>query len=324
MRDFFQLEDDATYEDYEPLVSRDDVDVVDVCTPPNFRGPIVLAAAANGKHVIAEKPLATVPEVGAAMVAAARRAGVKLGVVHNWLYLPHFRAMFDAVDRGLVGDVEVALITNLGNADFAGEADYDPRWRHRADTAGGGVLMDLLHHVYVGERLIGMPIERVSGWTRKEAASDVERLALCRFEADGAAALVNVAWGVGPNRIDVSGSLGKIASTLVAELPGDGEVVVEAGGSRQHSTHALRESTVVEAFTAVLEDFADAVLTGGDPVTPGETSQRILEAVFATYESAVTGRTVELPLDPDDPVFRQGLTGLNQLGSIAHSAASPD
>ena len=65
------LEPSDAYRDYRDLIARDDVGVVDVCVPPRVRREIVIAAAQAGKHILSEKPLATVPSDAAAMVEAA-------------------------------------------------------------------------------------------------------------------------------------------------------------------------------------------------------------------------------------------------------------
>ena len=104
----------------------------------------------------------------------------------------------ELIAAGEIGPVEVALLDWLGCRDNPGNAAYQPRWRHDPRAAGGGVLMDMLHIVYLAEALLGRPIERVSGWVHAAGARrPVEDIALARFEADGRAALVNVGWGAG-------------------------------------------------------------------------------------------------------------------------------
>ena len=70
----------------------DDVDVVDICTPTHLHHEMVLAAAAAGKHIICEKPLARTVEQGQEMIAACKKAGVQLIVAHVVRYLPGIRA----------------------------------------------------------------------------------------------------------------------------------------------------------------------------------------------------------------------------------------
>ena len=208
------------HEDAESLLARDDLDIVDLCTPQHIRRDLAVQALESGRHVLSEKPLATTPADARRMVDAARGAEVRLGIVHNYLYFPEIRRALDLIEAGEIGRVEVALLDWLGCSDSPGNTAYQPWWRHDPRAAGGGVLMDMLHIVYVAEALLGRPIERVSGWVlgRRDAAP-VEDIALARFETEGAAALVNVGWGSGPGGFAASGSEGRI------------EVSYEGGGS---------------------------------------------------------------------------------------------
>lgn len=299
----------------DELLARDDLDVVDVCTPQHLRREIVLAAIASGRHVLSEKPLATVPRDAAAMAAAAREAGVTLGVVHNYLFFQEVEAALRIIGSGELGPVEVAILNYLGVLDLPGAAAYRPTWRHDATQAGGGVLTDMLHIVYLAEALLGRPIERVSAWVdaRIDGAS-VEDLAIVRFEAERAVALVNMGWGVGPGGIEVSGPRGRLAIRYRDGATGPfvpfESLVVHGPGGRREVPVATDWSA---AFVALLADFGRAVLDGRDPIAPGEQGLHILEATLAAYASAALGRTVTLPLEPGDPVHERGVGGLREL-----------
>lgn len=303
------------YADAAAVVARPDVEVVDVCTPQHTRRDIVEAAAAAGKHVLCEKPLATVPADAAAMVAATRAAGVLLGVVHNYYFFPEIAAALQLLRDGAIGQVEVAILNYLGVIDLPGNAAYRPTWRHEAALAGGGVLMDMLHVVYVAEALLGRTIERVSGYVdARDPGAPVESLALCRFETERNAALVNVGWGVGPGGIEVSGSAGRLAlgyrdGATSPFVPFEEMVLHDTVGRRRISVPA----GAPDPFTALALDFADAVMHGRDPIAPGEQGLHTLEATLAVYESCALGRTVMLPLDRGDPVYRLGVAGVKEL-----------
>lgn len=299
----------------DQLLARADVEVVDVCTPQHLRRDIVPAAIASGRHVLSEKPLATVPLDAAAMVRAARERGVALGVVHNYLFFQEVAAALRIIDTGELGPVEVAILNYLGVLDKPGTAAYRPTWRHDAAQAGGGVLTDMLHVVYLAEAFLGRPIERVSAWVdARQEGSSVEDLATVRFETDRAVGLVNIGWGVGPGGIEVSGPRGRLA---IRYRDGATGPFVPFESLVVHGPDARREVAVTTdwdaAFVALLADFGRAVLNGRDPIAPGEQGLHILEATLAAYASAALGRTVPLPLSPDDPLYRRGVTGLGEL-----------
>jgi predicted dehydrogenase len=319
------LADADVYESHEALLERSDLDAVDVCTPPNIRVDIVRAAAAAGRHILCEKPLATVPQDAEEIVRITRDAGVLLGLVHNYLYRPEFVEATQLLARGDIGTPEVAILNYLGVLDNPGSAEYMPGWRRRSAVAGGGVLMDMMHVVYVAEHLLGEEIRRVSGYIdAREDGSPVEDLALCRFETDTKAALVNIGWGAGPGGVQLSGSLGRL--TIHYELDGTSPFfpprrIDVVGPDGTLSTVDIGED-LRDDHQLLLADFVEAVRDGREPIAPGEQGQRALEAVLAVYASAITERTIALPLSHDDPVWRLGAAGLAELAVASDGRAA--
>jgi predicted dehydrogenase len=315
---------DRLHRDPLELIARDDVDAIDVATPQHLHRELIVAAAVAGKQILCEKPLATVPAEAAAAVEAARDAGVTFAVVHNYLYLPEVVAAQRVIDSGEIGAVRTVAIDFLGIVDVPGSAGYAPRWRHEAARAGGGVLMDILHGVYLAESLLGSELRRVSAYAdNRDSESNVEDLALCRFETERNAGLVNIAWGHGPGGIEVTGTEGRIAAQYAngGTAPwSDFErvTVTTAEGTRVEHDAAIDGgadgyAALGDAFRHVFRDFADAVREGRAPRTTGADGLRILEATVGALESACTGRTVEIPLDRESPVFVRGVLGVEEL-----------
>jgi predicted dehydrogenase len=151
----------------------------------------------------------------------------------------------------------------------------------------------------------------------------VEDLALCRFETDSNAALVNIAWGMGPGGIEITGERGRISvryrdGGTAPWAPLEHVRVNTAEGTREVLGPDEREMTdipqpIMDSFARVLLDFADAVRSVRPPAASGRDGLRILEATVGAYKSAVTGEVVRIPLDRDDPVFRNGVLGVNKL-----------
>lgn len=313
-RDQAGLSDAQVYADPLAMLARDDLDVIDLCTPQHVRRELALAAVGSGRHLLTEKPIATTPSDGRAIVAAARAAGVRLGIMHNYLFFPEVVRTLELIHDDEIGPVEVAILDWLGCADNPGTASYRPGWRHDLHAAGGGVLMDMLHIIYLAEALLGRPIERVSGWLHsRDTEAQVEDIALARLEVEGGAALVNVGWGAGPGGFAVSGPLGRIE--VFYEGGGSGAFVpferLEVHGVTGH--HVERDMPSDLGVRGILQDFAAAVTTGRDPVAPGQQGLHVLEATLAVYLSAAMGETVALPLPEEHPVSRLGVAGLAQI-----------
>lgn len=320
---------DSVHADADALLARPDLDVIDLATPPHVRTALALKAIATGRAVLCEKPLATVPAEAAAIVAAGEAAGVPVGVVHNWLGFPEFVAARASIAAGEIGRPEVAILNLLGTEDRPGSAAWNPNWRHDPGLAGGGVLMDMMHVVYVAEALLDQPIRRVSAQVlaRRDDAP-VEDIALCRLEADRAVALVNVGWGVGPGGITIAGPDGRLE--IAYEGNGTGPFaplesirLVRAGGAVTDRTPvgagpatwgpgAARPPIDVH-LVAALRTFATRIAAGTQLEATAANGLRALEAALACYASAATGRTVALPLAPDHPVHRRGIAGLAEL-----------
>jgi predicted dehydrogenase len=296
------------------LIARPDIDMVDLCTPQHLRRDLAVAAAEAGKHILSEKPLATTPADAQAVVDAARANGVRLGIVHNYLFFAEVRRTLELIAAGEVGQVEVAILDWLSCSDNPGAAAYRPRWRHDPTQAGGGVLMDMLHIVYLAEAFLGRPIERVSAWVdARSQDAPVEDLAIARFETDRNVALVNVGWGHGPGGYAVSGPAGRIEVTYRDGGSGAFEPFerLEVHGASGHFTETSLPAA--ESIRSLIGDFVAAVRDGRDPVAPGEQGRHILDATLAVYASAATGRTVELPFAAGHPMYDLGVGGLRSL-----------
>jgi predicted dehydrogenase len=315
------LPERLVHQDARHLLARDDIDLVDVCTPQHHRRDLLVAAAATGRHILCEKPLAAVPADAAAAVAAAEQARVTLAVVHNYLFFPEVVAAGQVIASGEIGQVRTVTVNMLGVLDAPGAAAYDPRWRHDPAAAGGGVLMDMLHAVYLAEHLLGAPAERVSAYVDNATDGDpVEGLALCRLEADGRAALVNVGWGLGPGGIQVSGTLGRLTigyqdGGTCPWAPFERLTVTTGAATRVHPLPPGKELVPLarDALHATLLDVADAIGQGRAPMADGRQALHILEATVAAYGSAALGATVALPLPAGGPLHRAGVVGLEEL-----------
>ena len=323
------LSEDQVHLDAADLLARDDVDAVDICTPQHLHRDVVIAAAAAGKHILCEKPIAAKPADAAAMVDAAKDAGVVLGVVHNYLFFPEVVALKAIIDAGEIGEVRSVRVDMLGVVDSPGAAGYRPLWRKDPAASGGGVLMDMLHGVYLAEHLLGEQVTAVSAFVDgadgadgvEDAENTVEGLALCRLEAGRRAALVNVGWGHGPGGVAVHGTKGR----ATARYRADGTmpwapfeqltVVTEDGSGRIVDLPAGQELVplVADAMRATVLDLADAINGGGSPAADGAAALHTLETTVAAYASAALQRTVTVPFESGSALHDSGVVGLTEL-----------
>jgi predicted dehydrogenase len=287
----------------------------------------VVAALAAGKHVLCEKPIAAVPADAAAMVAAAADAGLVLAVVHNYLFFPEVVALRRLIDSGELGEVRTVRVDMLGVVDSPGAAGYRPAWRHDPATSGGGVLMDMLHGVYLAEHLLGQEVEAVSAFVDSAVDGDaVEGLALCRVEAGRRAAMVNVGWGLGPGGVAVQGTQGRAvacyrASGTMPWAPFERLEVTTAAGTRTVDLPPGQElgPLVADAMRDTVLDLADAIAHRRAPAGDGAAALRTLDTTVAAYASAALGRTIAVPLPAEGPLHGSGVVGLRAFDLPASS-----
>lgn len=177
------------FESMEQLVAAAGVDLVYIATPHQFHAPLACAAAAAGKHLLVEKPMALSLEDCDAMIAAARKSGVHLIVGHSHSFdAPILRALA-LIERGDLG--RVRMVSALNYTDFL----YRPRRPEELDSARGGgvVLNQAAHQVDIVRLLAGSRVTRVRAMTGAwEAARPTEGAYSCQlgFEDGAFATLV--------------------------------------------------------------------------------------------------------------------------------------
>ncbi|PSK98392.1 putative dehydrogenase [Murinocardiopsis flavida] len=151
--------------DYKALLGRDDIDVVDICTPGDTHPEIAIAALDAGKHVLCEKPLANTVAEAEAMAAAAERAaarGVRSMVGFNYRRVPALAMAHRLVGQGILGTVRHVRAQYL--QDFLVDPEFPLVWRLQRERAGSGALGDIgAHIVDLAQHITGQHITGVSG-----------------------------------------------------------------------------------------------------------------------------------------------------------------
>ncbi|WP_432088013.1 Gfo/Idh/MocA family protein [Streptomyces sp. bgisy095] len=154
----------AAETDWRALIARDDVHLVDVCTPGDSHAEIAIAALEAGKHVLCEKPLANSVAEAEAMTAAAARAGERGQVAmvgFNYRRVPALAYARTLVAEGRLGALRHVRVTYL--QDWLVDPDFPLTWRLEREHAGSGALGDLgAHIVDLAQHLAGEPLVGVS------------------------------------------------------------------------------------------------------------------------------------------------------------------
>ncbi|MCY4072183.1 MAG: Gfo/Idh/MocA family oxidoreductase [Chloroflexi bacterium] len=321
---WFHLRDDQLYADYRDLLAIDAIDAVAITVPQQFRRAIVLDALAAGKHVLSEKPISQAPAVADELIDAAASAGRKLAMVHNYHFLPEFRQLKKMISAGLIGDLRVAMLHFLGVIDYPGAAEYQSDWRHTM-AAGGGVLMDMIHAVYLAEWLAGEQAQQVMAFVDAPEYAHrgpvIEDLALVQIAYPTGYAVIHMAWGEGVGGVDISGSDGQIRLRYKQYQSGGFNQPVElysVDKNWNRADHAIANlenhlDSVARSFTELWADFHSAIRDDRDPIAPATAGARALQITLGAYISGVTGKVVSLPLDSSSPVYHKGIDGIAEL-----------
>ncbi|WUM14881.1 Gfo/Idh/MocA family oxidoreductase [Micromonospora sp. NBC_00330] len=236
---------DAYTTDWRDLINRDDIDVVDICTPGDSHAEIALAALAAGKHVLCEKPLANSVEEARAMTAAAdvaRANGVRSMCGFNYRRVPAVTMMRQLVADGRLGVIRHVRATYL--QDWIVDPQFPLVWRLQKDRAGSGALGDIGAHIIdltqfvTGQRISGvsavtetfvkerpLPAESsglaasVDGHTAPTGTVTVDDAAVFVARLDGGALATYEAsrFATGRKnalRVEINGSLGSVVFDL--------------------------------------------------------------------------------------------------------------
>jgi len=159
---------ESTETSWQALVERDDIDLVDVCTPGHTHAEIVIAALEAGKHVLCEKPLANSVEEAEAMTRAAERAaadGVRAMVGFTYRRVPAISLARQLVAEGRLGTLHHVRAQYL--QDWIVDPQAPLSWRLEKDKAGSGALGDIGAHIIdITQFITGDTITRVSGRLR--------------------------------------------------------------------------------------------------------------------------------------------------------------
>lgn len=158
---------DSIETDWRKIIERDDIDLIDVCTPNFMHHDQVIAAAEAGKMIVCEKPLAMNLAEAEDMVAAVEKAGVANMVSFNYRRVPAVSLARQLVDEGRIG--RPFHYRAVYNQDYTISADVPQggaaMWRLDARVAGSGVTGDLLAHSIDTAEWLNGPIRSVTART---------------------------------------------------------------------------------------------------------------------------------------------------------------
>jgi UDP-N-acetyl-2-amino-2-deoxyglucuronate dehydrogenase len=299
----------AGYSSLEEFLAHEGLDIVTICTPSGFHLEPALEAIAAGKHLIVEKPLEVSLERCDAMIEAARKRGVTLAGVFPSRYHEAAAAIKRTVDEGRFGTL------TLGDAYvkwYRTQEYYDNGgWRGTWKYDGGGALMNQsIHAVDLLQWFMG-PVASVQAAAATLIHERIEvedtAAAVLRF-ANGALGVIEGTTSVFPGflkRIEISGSGGSAVleeeDLRLWQFAEESEADVrlrETFLSKTKSGGGASDPKAIgfHGHQLQFEDFCRSLAAGQPPAVDGGEARKSVEIILAVYESARTGKRVDLPL----------------------------
>ena len=262
------------------LIASPDIDAVYIATPVNLHCPQTIAAAATGKHVLVEKPMAMSVAECDEMIAACESAGVRLGVAFYRPFYPVIQRMKKLVEDGSIGNVlSVSAVTSTP---FAIAPEEDGYWRVIPEQGGGGALMDIgSHRLDLFLNLFG-PVADVKGFcstiSADYQADDAGSLVL-QFES-GIHGSLSCFFGANtdPDEFAILGTKGRLVSRPLNR----GELFIERGTDRTVEHHPPNTNFNVP----LIADFVTAILENRQPAIPGEQGREVNRLMELVYSSS--------------------------------------
>jgi UDP-N-acetyl-2-amino-2-deoxyglucuronate dehydrogenase len=284
-----------------PAFLRHPMDFVIIGSPTGLHAEQGIAAANHGLHVLVEKPIDTTAARADALIEVARHAGVKLGVLFQDRAQPSLVHLQDALAAGRLGR---PLIAAARVRWYRPPAYYrDSRWRGTWALDGGGAVMNQgIHTVDLLLWLLG-PVRRVSAMTATQLHSiEVEDTAVAWIEfANGAVATYEATTAAYPGyrrRVELSTTEGTIVLEHDRVVAADTrEPYDEPVAEPAADANASASSPVISdcrGHQRLIEDFIAAITSDRRPRCTGDEGRRSVAVTEAIYESARSGRIVEV------------------------------
>lgn len=285
-----ELEIEHYYPRMEAMLERNDIRAMVIASPDKFHAGAVRLAAAAGKDILCEKPLAVTLEDADSALEAVRKAGVRLQVGHMRRYDPAYADAKRRIEAGEIG--EPIIFKAIGR-----DRDAPPLSYYEANLNGMLFLNSSIHEFDLARWLMDDEVEEVHAYAtmlgRPEVAqfgdivAGVVGLRFKRGAVGNVESFVQCQYGY-DIRTEIVGSKGTL---MVGSLRQTAQVVLTAEGMR-HDLVGHFLVRFADAYLLELRDFVDTLLAEREPRVTGQDGRRALSIALAAQESYQKGRVV--------------------------------
>lgn len=306
----WHVSDDHIFADYRDLLALQDVDLVDILLPHHLHYQATLDAAAAGKHISLQKPMALNLQQADEMIAAARQANVVFRIFENFIFYPPVQQAKALVDAGEIGDLlTIRIKSNSGISQTAWEVPASAQaWRFdHARNGGGPLVFDDGHHKFaLAWHFMGLA-EKVHAWIGETEVApgmflDSPAIVSWQFPDNRYGSLevvnspqmqINTIYYAQDDRVEITGTKGVIWVTR-----GHGNMLdvppVILYRDNQMRTFTNIPTDWKYSFMNATRHLIDAFFDGKPPRLTGEEGREVLRFTLAAQESARTGKVVLL------------------------------
>jgi myo-inositol 2-dehydrogenase / D-chiro-inositol 1-dehydrogenase len=294
------------YNDLDAIIQSSGADVIDICLPNFLHADATLKAAAAGKHIIIEKPLAVTLEEADAMISACKKAGVKLMYAEELCFAPKYERVRQMVNEGAIGEIYMLKQSEKHSGPHSD-------WFYDINLAGGGVLMDMGCHgiawfrwMLKNARAKSVYATMSTVFHKQRTKAEDNSVVIIEFE-NGVTGLVENSWakhGGMDDRSEVYGTGGVVYADLfmgnaaIAYSKNGYGYAMEKADTTVGWTFTIFEEAFNQGYPQELKHFIDCVQHNKEPLVTGEDGRAVLEIIYAAYASAAQGRKISLPFAP--------------------------
>ena len=318
---------EAVYTDAAEMLKDADIDAVDICTIHDQHLPQVVAAAEAGKHVLVEKAMGRTMAECRKMIAATDKAGITFMVAQDLRYSPSSRAVRRLIQEGELGTIRAARCDTIMNVTRILPPGH---WMMDGERAGGGVLTTNTVHIIDLLRYFAGDVRRVTGVCKAvgpEMVNGAEDYACATLEFEnGAIGTAFGIWSVSRSPVNIQyqlfGDDGALYSSPERPAIGAdtdfreriqalgeqvGPIMVSSPKRDEPGTEPvnrlgsfvriepLKEGLPSDiSFVNEIVHFAECCRTGEEPISSGHDNLNTIGVVAGIYESARTGRAVDV------------------------------
>ena len=292
------------YTNYEKMLQRDDIDLIDICTPSGMHAEQGIVAAKARKHVLVEKPIDIKLDRIDKLIEVCKEQSVKLGSIFQCRFDPAIIELKRAIEEGKFGDL---LLGDVYVKWYREQSYYDKaKWRGTWEMDGGCLMNQTIHYIDLLQWIMG-PVDSVyanmATLTHNMEAEDVATATL-KFKS-GALGVIEGSTATYPGipeRIEIHGEKGSVIvegskMRLWKFRDDEKEICTDTISVNTGANNAA--AIEHESHRVQIEDMVKAILEDREPAITGEEARKAVEIVLAAYKSARKEQLVKFPLVSD-------------------------